>query len=466
MIIKNFVILFFAMALGSGLTAQTIAGNFNLLANEKIELVGFEGLNTYHIDSTTIGEDGTFRLNFGSTDYGMGLLQSPADQKPLVIVLSGEEVRLRGEALSLTGSIEVNRGSQNKWFVQYATEQPKREQALNAWLFLEKMYSRDSLFSVQKDPIKAIEQEKDRLQKEESYFLNSLPQDSYVRWFLPIRKLVSTLSVVAQHRVEEIPATTAALREINYADDRLYKSGLFREAIENHVWFIENSAGPLDTVFKELNISIDIILEQLRERPQRLNEVTDHLFNLLERRSLFRSAEYLALKVLGDEGCSVDDKVAKQLETYRAMKIGNIAPDLEFSGKMLTKNHSRETVPQKLSDLQSPYILVVFAAGWCPMCVRELPDMIKLYDKWSAEGVEVIVVSLDHTEEDFLQFADKMPFLSVCDFKGWDSPMAESYYVFGTPTMFLLNEQREILLRPNSVEHMNAWVDWFLLKKR
>nr|MBS0037250.1 redoxin domain-containing protein [Saprospiraceae bacterium] len=466
MMIKNFVIFFLAMALGSGLTAQTIAGNFSLLANEKIELVGFEGLNTYHIDSTTIGEDGTFRLNFGPTDYGMGLLQSPADQKPLVIVLSGEEVRLRGETLSFTGSIEVNQGTQNKRFVQYATEQPKREQALSAWLFLERMYSRDSLFSVQKEPVKAIEQEKNRLQKEESDFLNSLTQDSYVRWFLPIRKLVSNVSVVAQHRVEEIPATTSALREINYADDRLYKSGLFREAIENHVWFIENSAGPLDTVFTELNVSIDIILEQLRERPQRLNEVTDHLFNLLERRSLFRSAEYLALKVLGDEGCSVDDKVAKQLETYRAMKIGNIAPDLEFRGKMLVKSHSRETVPQKLSELQSPYTLVVFAAGWCPMCVRELPEMIELYDKWSAEGVEVIVVSLDHTEEDFLQFADNMPFLSVCDFKGWDSPMAESYYVFGTPTMFLLNDHREILLRPNSVEHMNAWVDWFLLEKR
>jgi len=463
---KNFVFFFLAIVYYSGLHSQTITGNLSLLSNEKIELLGFEGLKSYHIDSTTISADGTFLLDFRQADYGMALLQSPADQKPLVILLDGEGIRLAGEALSFTENIKILKGEQNKAFVHYATEQPMRERALSAWIFLEKMYTMDSLFSVQKEPLRAIEQEKKRLQKEEKKFLKNLPMDSYVRWFLPIRKLVSNVSVVVQHRVEEIPATTAALRDINYADDRLYKSGLFREAIENHVWFIENSAGPLDSVFKELNISIDIMLEQLRDYPHHLNEVTDYLFNLLERRSLFRSAEYLALEVLGDEGCTVDDKVAKQLETYRSMKIGNTAPDLIFRGNIVARGQMQEIFPQKLSEIQSPYTLVVFAAGWCPMCVRELPSLAELYDKWKEAGIEVVMVSLDHSVNDFEEFTGGLPFMSVSDFKGWDSPMAQNYYVFGTPTMYLLNDQREILLRPNSVKHMDAWVDWFVLEKR
>jgi len=28
--------------------------------------------------------------------------------------------------------------------------------------------------------------------------------------------------------------------------------------------------------------------------------------------------------------------------------------------------------------------------------------------------------------------------------------------------MFLLDAKREILLRPNSINQMDAWVDWFL----
>jgi len=61
-------------------------------------------------------------------------------------------------------------------------------------------------------------------------------------------------------------------------------------------------------------------------------------------------------------------------------------------------------------------------------------------------------------------FISSFPFISSCDFKKWDSPIVESYYVFGTPTMFLLDNKREILLRPNSVLQMDAWVDWFLIK--
>jgi hypothetical protein len=36
--------------------------------------------------------------------------------------------------------------------------------------------------------------------------------------------------------------------------------------------------------------------------------------------------------------------------------------------------------------------------------------------------------------------------------------------VFGTPTLFLLDKKREILLRPLSVKQVDAWVDWVLIQ--
>jgi len=55
-------------------------------------------------------------------------------------------------------------------------------------------------------------------------------------------------------------------------------------------------------------------------------------------------------------------------------------------------------------------------------------------------------------------------FISTCDFKKWGDQIVKDYYVFGTPTMFLLDEKRKILLRPNSVKQMDAWVDWYLVQ--
>jgi thiol-disulfide isomerase/thioredoxin len=443
--------------------AQTIAGNLSLLVNQEIRLEGFNGLKTYTISTATTDAKGNFQLNYSKSDYGVGYLMS-ADEKALFLILSGEDIEIQGEALSYTETIKVVKGQENKWFEQYAKEHPRREQALSAWIYLEKIYISDSLFAVQKTPVQAIQKEKQSIKAEDASFLVSLPKDSYVSWFLPTRKLVSSVSVVAQYRTEEIPATFAAFRALDYTDKRLYKSGLFKDAIESHFWLLENSGKSLDSVFIEMQLSIDVMIQNLVKDEKILNEVTDYLFTLLEKHSLYQASEYLALKVLNEGSCTIDSDLAKQLESYRAMKIGNIAPDIQFSNALVAPNYTTDLLPKKLSDLKSKYTVVVFGASWCPKCVEELPEIAKSYAKWKSQGVEVVFVSLDVDKEVYKSFIKIFPFISTCDYKKWDSKIVKDYYVFGTPTMFLIDNKREIILRPKSVKQMDSWVDWYLIQ--
>jgi len=96
-------VLFFVCS-SFNLTAQTISGNLSLLPNQPIKLEGFNGLKTYPISSTTIDEKGNFKLNYFQSDYGVGYLMS-ADNKPLFVILSGEDIEIVGEALSYTETI-------------------------------------------------------------------------------------------------------------------------------------------------------------------------------------------------------------------------------------------------------------------------------------------------------------------------------------------------------------------------
>ena len=443
--------------------SQTISGNLKLLNNQKIKLEGFNGLKNYSISSSTIDEKGNFKLSYSKADYGVGYLMS-ADEKPLFVILSGEDIEIVGEALGYTETIKISKGLENKLFEQYAQEHPRREQALSAWIYLEKMYQKDSLFAVQEKPREAIINEKKRIRSEDRAFINGLPKDSYVRWFLPTRKLVSSVSTVAQYRTEEITNTIVSFRALDYTDQRLYKSGLFKDAIESHFWLLENSGLSLDSVFIEMKLSIDAMFEKLVLDEAKLNEVTDYLFDLLERHSLFQASEYLAIKALNETSCTINSDLTKQLETYRKMKKGSTAPDIDFNGAYFAPGYTAGNFPKKLSDLKTKYTVVVFGASWCPKCTEELPEIVKHYSKWKAQGVEVIFVSLDENEKLFKSFAGVFPFISICDFKKWNSPIVNSYYVLGTPTMFLLDEKREILLRPNSVKQMDAWVDWFLVQ--
>jgi len=447
-----------------GLFSQTITGNLSMLANQSINLEGFNGLESYSISNAIIDEKGNFELVYSKADYGVGYLLS-SDNKQLFLILSGEDIVLAGEALSYLETISVTKGRENQWFNQYAKEHPRRDQALSAWIYLEKMYTADTLFALQQTLQQAIAQEKKRIKSEDSTFLAELPKDSYIRWFLPMRKLVSSVPTIAQYRPEEIPATIKALRAIDYTYNHFYKSGLFKDAIESHFWLLENSEKSLDSVFIEMQYSIDAMMINLVKDEKKLNEVTDFLFDLLERHSLFQASEYLAIKLLNETSCTLNDDLSKQLETYRSMKIGNTAPTINF-GENSYLNGTKQVHFKNLSDLTTPYTLVIFGANWCPKCSEELPHIIENYVKWRNNGVEVVFVSLDTDSIEFQQTVKQYPFFTYCDFKKWESPVVQDYFVFGTPTMFLLDSKREILLRPNSVKQMDAWVDWFLINKK
>jgi len=344
----------------SAYSQNNITGTFAGLANQQVELVGFNGFDTYAIDSMQANEKGQFQLSFGTKDFGMAYLLSE-DDKSFVVILSGESdaqssskgLKLKGESIAMPESIEIVEGKENQLFEQYASEHPRREQILSAWDYLTKIYRKDSLFAVHEIPKQAIETEKRRIKAEDSLFLAGLPQNSYVSYYLPLRKLVSSVSTIAQYRTEEIPATIQAFREIDYTDKRLYKSGLLQETIEAHFWLIENSGRPLDSVYIEMNKSVDVMMENLVTDEKKFNEITGYLFRLLEQRSLFGASEYLALKVLNEVSCTINSDLAAQLESYRAMKKGNIAPDFEFNGDVFAPAYEPGNIPEKLSGLKS-----------------------------------------------------------------------------------------------------------------
>jgi len=440
----------------------SITGELPSMAGQQVRLVGFVGFDIYTIDSAKVSADGNFELRYDGSDRGMGYLVSE-DDKPYTVVLANEDIHLKGEMLSAPATVVCLEGKENRLFTQYAIEHPKRRQALSAWDYLERIYFTDSLFMDIEVPQQAILNEIERLHKEDEDFLAGLGEDTYVSWFLPVRKLVSSVSYIAQYNTKEIPATIEAFRKMDYTDERLYKSGLLRETIESHYWLIENSGRSLDSVFIEMNISTDYLIESLYANEERFNEITNFLFDLLESRSLYQASEYLAIQALNQNACTLNDNLAMQLETYRAMKVGSIAPDIEFKGDVVKKG---ETVnePGYLSELEADYYVVVFGATWCPGCIDDLPQLASLYPKWKENGVEIVYISLDTDKNTFLTSAKNFPFISICDYQKWDTQAAQDYYVFATPLMYLLDANREILLRPNSVRHIDSWVDWFLVQ--
>lgn len=442
---------------------NTVKGVFSDYAGQNISLVGFSGFDTYLIDSTTVGAKGFFSLSFSENDCGMALLASESNQTFLVVLAENEGLQLKGKNFVDVETINIVSGRQNQVFAQYATEHPIREEALNAWKYLENLYEENDVFAKHKNMKQAFVWEQSQIRgEEEKFLLLNTSSDDYIGWYLPMRRLTSSVSAIAQYRTDEIPEAVTTFRNLDYCDERLQKSGLLKDVVENHFWLIENSGQTLGSVFDEMNISIDCMVENLLKDETKLNVISEYLFKFLEKRSLFGASEHLALKLLNEQGCTLDNDFSAQLESYRAMKVGNTAPDFNFKSKVVAPNYAK--APRKLSEISSRYTLLVFGASWCPQCPQELLKISNLYEKWKSQGVETVFVSLDEDENAFRNFTEIFPFISVCDFQKWNSPIVEKYHVFATPTFYLLDNERKIILRPNSVNQMDAWVEHYLVK--
>ena len=100
-----------------------------------------------------------------------------------------------------------------------------------------------------------------------------------------------------------------------------------------------------------------------------------------------------------------------------------------------------------LSSYSGKVVLIDFWASWCAPCRAANPYIQKLYKKYKASGFEVFAVSLDVKKEAWLKAVkkDKLSYTGVNDIAGWNSKVAESFFVDMLPTNFLLDKTGKIV---------------------
>jgi len=262
---------------------------------------------------------------------------------------------------------------------------------------------------------------------------------------------------------KELQSSKNPFLNINYSNSQFYSSGLIYDIIEKQFWLIQNSR--LDEVakFKELASSVDIILDSVKKNEKVNNDLTKYLFQYFEKYSLFNASEYLALKALSQKEVALNSALVNKLESYRKMKVGNKAPNFELVGDVF-KNGSSLKAAIHLFDIKIKYKLVIFGGSWCPQCRTEMIQILPRYNNWKAKGVEVIFVSLDTDKNEFEKFTAPFPFYSACDYKKWETQAAKDYYVSSSPTIFLLDSNNKIILRPPTVASLDSWLESNIFK--
>lgn len=116
---------------------------------------------------------------------------------------------------------------------------------------------------------------------------------------------------------------------------------------------------------------------------------------------------------------------------------------------------------RKLEQYSGKLLVLDFWATWCGPCLRELPEMKKLYDEFHGQGVSFLGIALED--------GDSMPlnkFRGWCqeqgvtwpqlyEGKGWKHSLAKKFHITIVPTLIFIDREGKVVGegRAHSAEH-------------
>ena len=436
-------LVFAVLLISSSVFAQdtyTIQGQFPNFPKSSFELKGYEGFQENVLIKTSSDTAGRFTLTYPADYVGFAQLDMNGAYATLLF-LNKENVSLYWEDLTNRDDLQVSGSREYDAFIQGMKTFQEAEAKLAGWNYLLPLYEKDSLKQLQ------MASELDTVNNLFPNYVKSLPEDLWVRQYLLTKGLIEQMPNSVKTYTWRAPQHVGEFMAIDFKV--MNNSGLLKQAIEGYTYLVERF--PLEEVTPLLNAAIDKVIAELKDEPTTQQEVAQHWFTFLERHSLFSSAEYLALKMLNDESCMLDEKSTNLFEQYRKMANGKVAPNILLDAEDPSLNN--------LKSIDARYKLEVFGASWCPTCKADYPKLKEKYASLKAnKDLEIVYVSLDTDMDAYEAYYGEAPFITYCDGKGWESQAAADYHIFATPSYYLLDKELKILIKIKTVEHLESWL--------
>ena len=138
------------------------------------------------------------------------------------------------------------------------------------------------------------------------------------------------------------------------------------------------------------------------------------------------------------------DSINTEYQKTAHLQVGKIAPSFEAP--------KPDGTIVSLEELKGKVTIIDFWAAWCGPCRKENPNVVRIYNEYHDQGLEIIGVSLDGNSRqqnpkkawlDAIE-KDKLTWTQVSHLKYFNDPVARLYDINAIPATYILDKDGKI----------------------
>lgn len=448
--IKSFCLVFLLLisATSALLAQQTISGTIQGFGHQQLKLEAVRGDQKLLIDSVLSDISGSFQF-VDVRDPGMYLISTTMGNS-LTVLFNKEPVQFVTDDPRSKGSLQFVKSIDSKLWSDYILLRDKVFYLQNLLKPVISDYEQPSAF--QASAVKEFDSLQQLLFRNSNSWIDAHPNS------------LAALYIKTDMRPQiELEADFAAQREdlkrhffaqTDFGDTLLIRSNILTRKMIDFLSLYQSDDQSIQAVQFEFIKGLDRLFEYASVNETMYIFVLDYMIEGFAQLGLPAVTDFISSLPHFDDVCMETESLMKLEQIvgpFRSTLIGTKAPDLiseDFNGEEFS-----------FEQIQKPYTLLVFWSITCPHCLDMLPQLQAFAA--SNPDYQLVSVVLSKNDQQLHEFitAENYDWIHLNDGLGWESPMANAYNIFGTPTLFVLNQNQEIVSKPSGLKELQLFVE-------
>lgn len=234
---------------------------------------------------------------------------------------------------------------------------------------------------------------------------------------------------------------------IDFDNPALQNSGFLMESAVNYIFGYVNGSSPN----KEYIENIDKSVAAMGSQEETKQIILETLWSQFSGQDNAEVANYIAdaylIPIAKEEN---DTELLETLTSYKNTSLNSKAPNFRLN----------ESGDDLYSLNTSNNYVIVFWSSSCSHCLEEIPQLNKFTDGFDKSKLQVIAVGLEEEPDQWKKTITKYPnFIHIYGDGKWDNPIGDTYGVTATPTYFVLDKNKVIVDKPETIDDVKEYFD-------